>query len=101
MVVVDIEHRDAVDPGVAQAIAVNAPLPRPLLQAAMVRPHHPAASPPSGLPGALRCRRKFLRQFPGGFRDATYLDWERDVGPIPEDAKVSLICGPGEMAKPS
>src|SRR5436190_19045454 len=27
---------------------------------------------------ALRCRRKFLRVFPGGFRDATYLDWERD-----------------------
>ena len=28
--------------------------------------------------GALRCRRKFLRFFPGGFRDETYLDWERD-----------------------
>jgi hypothetical protein len=27
---------------------------------------------------AARCRRKFLRFFPGGFRDATYLDWERD-----------------------
>jgi hypothetical protein len=26
----------------------------------------------------LRCRRKFLRQFPGGFRDPTYLEWERD-----------------------
>jgi hypothetical protein len=26
---------------------------------------------------ALRCRRKFLRFFPGGFRDQTYLDWER------------------------
>jgi hypothetical protein len=26
----------------------------------------------------LGCRRKFLRQFPGGFRDPTYLDWERD-----------------------
>jgi hypothetical protein len=38
----------------------------------------PATAPPSGLAGALRCRRKFLRQFPGGFRDATYLDWERD-----------------------
>ena len=25
-----------------------------------------------------RCRRKFLRFFPGGFEDATYLDWERD-----------------------
>ncbi len=28
--------------------------------------------------GALRCRRKFLRYFPGGFRDETYIDWERD-----------------------
>src|ERR1041384_7542120 len=30
------------------------------------------------LPGAVRCRRKFLRFFPGGFRDETYLDWERN-----------------------
>ena len=28
-------------------------------------------------PGAQRCRRKFLRFFPGGFRDPTYLEWER------------------------
>ena len=28
--------------------------------------------------GAERCRRKFLRVFPGGFRDQTYLEWERD-----------------------
>jgi hypothetical protein len=28
--------------------------------------------------GAQRCRCKFLRFFPGGFRDETYLDWERD-----------------------
>ena len=35
-------------------------------------------SAPSGLPGALRCRAKFLRQFPGGFLDPTYRDWERD-----------------------
>ena len=27
--------------------------------------------------GALKCRRKFLRFFPEGFRDETYLDWER------------------------
>src|SRR3954470_19185359 len=27
--------------------------------------------------GALRCRRKFLRFFPEGFRDETYVDWER------------------------
>jgi hypothetical protein len=26
---------------------------------------------------ALRSRRKFLRFFPGGFHDETYLDWER------------------------
>ena len=25
-----------------------------------------------------RCRRKFLEQFPGGFQDETYVDWERD-----------------------
>jgi hypothetical protein len=27
---------------------------------------------------ALRCRRKFLRLFPGGFRDPTYIAWERE-----------------------
>src|SRR5215213_1147087 len=27
--------------------------------------------------GAARCRAKFLRYFPGGFRDETYIDWER------------------------
>lgn len=27
---------------------------------------------------ALRCRRKFLRAFPDGFRDETYLAWERE-----------------------
>lgn len=31
-----------------------------------------------GLPPAARkCRRKFLRYFPGGFADETYIDWER------------------------
>lgn len=25
-----------------------------------------------------KCRRKFLKFFPGGFQDETYLDWERD-----------------------
>jgi len=27
---------------------------------------------------AVRCRKKFLRFFPGGFADETYIDWERD-----------------------
>jgi hypothetical protein len=26
-----------------------------------------------------RCRRKFLKHFPEGFKDSTYLAWERDV----------------------
>jgi hypothetical protein len=26
---------------------------------------------------ALKCRKKFLRFFPGGFADETYVDWER------------------------
>ena len=30
------------------------------------------------LVGAARCRRKFLRFFPEGFSDETYLDWERN-----------------------
>jgi hypothetical protein len=28
-------------------------------------------------PRARRCRQKFLRFFPGGFQDETYIDWER------------------------
>ena len=28
-------------------------------------------------PAARKCRRKFLRYFPGGFKDETYVDWER------------------------
>jgi hypothetical protein len=31
----------------------------------------------SDLRRAALCRRKFLRFFPGGFRDQTYIDWER------------------------
>src|ERR1041385_50941 len=30
------------------------------------------------LPGARECRRKFLRFFPQGFQDKTYLAWERN-----------------------
>jgi hypothetical protein len=28
--------------------------------------------------GAVRCRRRFLKFFPGGFRDETYIAWERE-----------------------
>ena len=41
--------------------------------------HAPARSVPARpLRGAARCRRRFLKFFPGGFRDETYLAWERD-----------------------
>lgn len=33
---------------------------------------------PSASSGPARCRRKFLRFFPDGFRDETYHAWERD-----------------------
>jgi hypothetical protein len=37
----------------------------------------PTASERPRLTGAERCRRKFLRHFPGGFYGQKYLDWER------------------------
>jgi hypothetical protein len=40
------------------------------------RPRRSAPVSPSR--HALKARRKFLRAFPGGFRDETYLDWERN-----------------------
>jgi len=33
---------------------------------------------PDRNPAAQRARRKFLKFFPGGFKDETYLDWERN-----------------------
>lgn len=36
------------------------------------------ARSPEASAGATRARRKFLRLFPGGFRDETYLAWERN-----------------------
>jgi hypothetical protein len=41
------------------------------------RPAKPRTASPQ-LPASRKARRKFLRAFPGGFRDETYLDWERD-----------------------
>jgi hypothetical protein len=37
----------------------------------------PITAPRPLTPGAARARRKFLRFFPGGFADETYVDWER------------------------
>src|SRR6476661_59597 len=46
-----------------------------------IRHYQPRPRPHSiydSLPGARECRRKFLRFFPNGFQDETYLAWERD-----------------------
>jgi hypothetical protein len=52
----------------------------------MATTHSPLLSSPKSAPPrrarrkspAERCRAKFLRFFPGGFSDETYIDWERD-----------------------
>ena len=49
------------------------PAPRPGANARAVTPVKRGAVSRQ----ALRARRKFLRHFPGGFRDETYIDWER------------------------
>src|SRR5688572_17761317 len=36
-----------------------------------------AAVKPTLSGGALNCRKRFLRFFPGGFADGKYFDWER------------------------
>src|SRR5690606_22531186 len=46
---------------------------RPMLEAGMA-----TTVPTAAHAGALRSRRRFLRQVPGGFRAPLYLDWERD-----------------------
>jgi hypothetical protein len=52
-------------------MTANAQLVRRAERSAASRPARTRPSP------AARCRRKFLRFFPHGFRDETYLDWER------------------------
>jgi hypothetical protein len=41
------------------------------------RPGRAASRQPRRSSAPARCRRKFLRYFPGGFRDEKYVDWER------------------------
>ena len=42
------------------------------------RPGDRGAGPIPASAAAHRCRRKFLKYFPRGFGDETYLDWERN-----------------------
>lgn len=48
--------------------------------------------------GPARCRRKFLRLFPGGFQDETYLDWERDYKWETHQRWMAAL-GPSEFAR--
>jgi hypothetical protein len=50
----------------------------PETQTNLMRGEAPATRVGRTARGAKHCRRKFLETFPGGFRDATYRDWERD-----------------------
>src|SRR5258707_5319156 len=52
------------------------PSPRSVARRKRTAKVRPAARPTLSRQ-TLRARRKFLRHFPGGFRDETYLDWER------------------------
>src|SRR5436190_14536344 len=53
--------------------------PTPRGQALRIRGDALSRSSPARLSSRImRCRRKFLHAFPGGFRDETYLAWERD-----------------------
>jgi hypothetical protein len=45
---------------------------------ALARPRRGEVHHKQITPEAKRCRRRFLRLFPGGFQDETYLAWERD-----------------------
>lgn len=47
---------------------------------------------------ALRCRRKFLRFFPEGFADETYIDWERGYKWKAHQSWQAEL-GPGEMKR--
>ena len=45
-----------------------------------------------------RCKRKFLKYFPGGYRDETYIDWERDYKWEAHESWAEQL-NPGEFQK--
>jgi hypothetical protein len=47
-------------------------------------------------PGALRCRRKFLRFFAGGFHDPAYIEWERGYKQLAHEQFLDQL-GPSEF----
>jgi len=47
------------------------------MTSALSRGARPSPRGQSTLTRAERCRKKFLHYFPGGFRDGTYVEWER------------------------
>jgi hypothetical protein len=70
--------RKAVDPSAAkEAEHLQPGSTRAVIQPQPPRRQQVGRAMPT-LPAFARCRRKFRRYFPAGFRDADYLAWERD-----------------------
>ena len=61
------------------------------------RKKEPARGPAAN-PAAQRAKRKFLRFFPGGFRDETYVDWERGYKCAAHERWVDVL-GPAMFAE--
>jgi hypothetical protein len=75
-------------------MAVPEKNPRPLSTNATPsarRSRAPVAKQPDRL--IARARRKFLRHFPKGFHDETYLDWERKRGMWLTQLRLSSVVG--------
>ena len=60
--------------------------------AATLQPFRPDRVMPNA--AAERCRRRFLRFFPGGFADETYLDWERNYKAAAHHAWAAALSPP-------
>lgn len=76
----EVSQRDNIRSGVSTGGTRGRIVPRGPTTRRVMRRSGKASARASGKvsPAAKRSRRKFLRAFPRGFRDETYLDWERN-----------------------
>lgn len=58
--------------------------------------HAKRLSFPRPTPLAMRCRKKFLHYFPGGFQDDTYVEWERGYK-LAAHERWNVLLGRGEL----
>jgi hypothetical protein len=77
-------------PGKEAAPMATAKRSSPLLAARATK----TASATAPTAAARRCRRKFLHYFPDGFRDETYLAWERDYKWIAHQRWMEALAPP-------